>query len=320
MIYADYSEFIEPFGLDENWIDVSGSVQSGEEIANEIRERVKSELGITVSVGISFNKIFAKLGSDYKKPDAVTVISKDNFRDIVWPLPCGDLLMVGRATAAKLNSYGIKTIGELANTDEKFLKTVLGKNGQTLRDYANGLDISPVRRADEASDVKSVGNSTTTPRDLVDNDDVKIVFRVLCESVATRLREQGIKGKTVTISVRDVNLNSFTRQQKMKSHSDISSEIHTCAMTLFLNNYNWLYPIRSLGVSVSDFDIDFCEQYDFSHSVENREKQEKIETAVDSLRRRFGNYCIQRGSQLQKRDLSHFNPHDEHIIHPIGFY
>lgn len=320
MIYADYSEFIEPFGLDENWIDVSGSVQSGEEIANEIRERVKSELGITVSVGVSFNKIFAKLGSDYKKPDAVTVISKDNFRDIVWPLPCGGLLMVGRATAAKLNSYGIKTIGELANTDEKFLKTVLGKNGQTLRDYANGLDISPVRRADEASDVKSVGNSTTTPRDLVDNDDVKIVFRVLCESVATRLREQGIKGKTVTISVRDVNLNSFTRQQKMKSHSDISSEIHTCAMTLFLNNYNWLYPIRSLGVSVSDFDIDFCEQYDFSHSVENREKQEKIETAVDSLRRRFGNYCIQRGSQLQKRDLSHFNPHDEHIIHPIGFY
>ena len=320
MIYADYSEFIEPFGLDENWIDVSGSVQSGEEIANEIRERFKSELGITVSVGVSFNKIFAKLGSDYKKPDAVTVISKDNFRDIVWPLPCGDLLMVGRATAAKLNSYGIKTIGELANTDEKFLKTVLGKNGQTLRDYANGLDISPVRRADEASDVKSVGNSTTTPRDLVDNDDVKIVFRVLCESVATRLREQGIKGKTVTISVRDVNLNSFTRQQKMKSHSDISSEIHTCAMTLFLNNYNWLYPIRSLGVSVSDFDIDFCEQYDFSHSVENREKQEKIETAVDSLRRRFGNYCIQRGSQLQKRDLSHFNPHDEHIIHPIGFY
>ena len=320
MIYADYSEFIEPFGLDENWIDVSGSVQSGEEIANEIRERVKSELGITVSVGVSFNKIFAKLGSDYKKPDEVTVISKDNFKDIVWPLPCGDLLMVGRATAAKLNSYGIKTIGELANTDEKFLKTVLGKNGQTLRDYANGLDISPVRRADEASDVKSVGNSTTTPRDLVDNDDVKIVFRVLCESVATRLREQGIKGKTVTISVRDVNLNSFTRQQKMKAHSDISSEIHTCAMTLFLNNYNWLYPIRSLGVSVSDFDIDFCEQYDFSHSVENREKQEKIETAVDSLRRRFGNYCIQRGSQLQKRDLSHFNPHDEHIIHPIGFY
>ena len=145
MIYADYSEFIEPFGLDENWIDVSGSVQSGEEIANEIRKRVKSELGITVSVGVSFNKIFAKLGSDYKKPDAVTVISKDNFRDIVWPLPCGDLLMVGRATAAKLNSYGIKTIGELANTDEKFLKTVLGKNGQTLRDYANGLDISPVR-------------------------------------------------------------------------------------------------------------------------------------------------------------------------------
>lgn len=320
MIYADYSEFIEPFGLDENWIDVSGSQQNGEEIANEIRERVKSELGITVSVGVSFNKIFAKLGSDYKKPDAVTVISKDNFRDIVWPLPCGDLLMVGRATAAKLNSYGIKTIGELANTDEKFLKTVLGKNGQTLRDYANGLDTSPVRRADEVSDVKSVGNSTTTPRDLVDNDDVKIVFRVLCESVATRLREQGIKGKTVTISVRDVNLNSFTRQQKMKTHSDISSEIHTCAMTLFLNNYNWLYPIRSLGVSVSDFDVDFCEQYDFSYSVENREKQEKIETAVDSLRRRFGNYCIQRGSQLQKRDLSHFNPHDEHIIHPIGFY
>lgn len=320
MIYSDYSDYIEPFGLDENWLDVSGCSQSGEDIANEIRNRVKSELGITVSVGVSFNKIFAKLGSDYKKPDAVTVINKDNFKDIVWSLPCGDLLMVGRSTAAKLNSYGIKTIGELANADEDFLKAVLGKNGQTLKAYANGLDTSPVRRMDETSDVKSVGNSTTTPRDLVDNDDVKTVFRVLCESVATRLREQGLKGKTVAVSVRDVNLNSFTHQQKMKAHTDISSEILDGAMNLFLNSYNWLCPIRSLGVSVSDFDVDFCEQYDFSHSVENREKQEKIETAVDTLRRRFGNYCIQRGSQLKKKDLSHFNPHDEHIIHPIGFY
>lgn len=319
LIYADYSEYIEPFGLDENWIDVTGCEKSGAEIAEEIRTRVKNELGITVSIGVSFNKIFAKLGSDYKKPDAVTVISRENYKDIVWPLPCSDLLMVGRATTKKLNYYGIMTIGDLARADTVFLQRVFGKNGLMLNSFANGYDDSPVKHMDEVSDVKSVGNSTTTPRDLKNNDDIKTVFLVLCESVSRRLREQGLKGRTLTVSVRSTQLVTFTRQTKLKAHTDISSELLSAAMELFVLNYDWTYPVRSLGVSVSDFDFEY-EQFDMDGSVENREKQEKIETAVDALKKRFGNYCITRACQLKDRELSRFNPHDEHIIHPVGFF
>lgn len=318
-IYEDYSEFIEPFGLDECWLDVTGSEKSGEEIAHEIRKRVKSQLGITVSVGVSFNKVFAKLGSDYKKPDAVTVIDESNYKDIAWSLPCGDLLMVGRSAKKKLNAYGINTIGDLADTDVAVLKSLFGKNGEMLHSFANGTECSPVRHKDEISDVKSVGNSTTAPRDLVNEEDVKTVFRVLCESVSTRLREKGLKGRVVTIYVRDKELSSFSRQMKIPANTDISTEIFYYAMKLFCTNYFWNKPIRSLGVSISDFDVTY-EQFDFEKTVENREKQERLETAVDSLRRRFGNYCIGRACQLKDTELSKFNPHEEHIIHPVGFF
>lgn len=318
-IYEDYSEFIEPFGLDECWLDVTGSEKSGEEIAHEIRKRVKSQLGITVSVGVSFNKVFAKLGSDYKKPDAVTVIDESNYKDIAWSLPCGDLLMVGRSAQKKLNAYGIHTIGDLADTDVAVLKSLFGKNGEMLHSFANGTECSPVRHKDEISDVKSVGNSTTAPRDLVNEEDVKTIFRVLCESVSTRLREKGLKGRVVTIYVRDKELSSFSRQMKIPANTDISTEIFYYAMKLFCTNYFWNKPIRSLGVSVSDFDVAY-EQFDFEKTVENREKQERLETAVDSLRRRFGNYSIGRACQLKDTELSKFNPHEEHIIHPVGFF
>lgn len=318
-IYEDYSEFIEPFGLDECWLDVTGSEKSGEEIAHEIRKRVKSQLGITVSVGVSFNKVFAKLGSDYKKPDAVTVIDESNYKDIAWSLPCGDLLMVGRSAQKKLNAYGINTIGDLADTDVAVLKSLFGKNGEMLHSFANGTECSPVRHKDEISEVKSVGNSTTAPRDLVNEEDVKTIFRVLCESVSARLREKGLKGRVVTIYVRDKELSSFSRQMKIPANTDISTEIFYYAMKLFRTNYFWNKPIRSLGVSVSDFDVTY-EQFDFEKTVENREKQERLETAVDSLRRRFGNYCIGRACQLKDTELSKFNPHEEHIIHPVGFF
>lgn len=318
-IYEDYSEFIEPFGLDECWLDVTGSEKSGEEIAHEIRKRVKSQLGITVSVGVSFNKVFAKLGSDYKKPDAVTVIDESNYKDIAWSLPCGDLLMVGRSAQKKLNAYGINTIGDLADTDVAVLKSLFGKNGEMLHSFANGTECSPIRHKDEISEVKSVGNSTTAPRDLVNDEDVKTVFRVLCESVSARLREKRLKGRVVTIYVRDKELSSFSRQMKIPANTDISTEIFYYAMKLFRTNYFWNKPIRSLGVSVSDFDVTY-EQFDFEKTVENREKQERLETAVDSLRRRFGNYCIGRACQLKDTELSKFNPHEEHIIHPVGFF
>ncbi|MBQ9530618.1 MAG: DNA polymerase IV [Eubacterium sp.] len=319
MIYEDYSEYIEPFGLDESWLDVSGDMRCGKDIAEEIRLRVKEELGITVSIGVSFNKIFAKFGSDYKKPDAITVINKENYKDIIYPCPCEDLLFVGRSTKKKLNFYGIKTVGEIANSDIDFLKSVFGKNGETLWKFANGLDNSPVKHKDEVTPVKSVGNSTTTARDLVNINDIKTVLRVLCESVARRLREQNLKGKTISIWVRDSALHSFSRQKRMKAYTDISIEIFENAMELFLKNSTKNFKIRSLGVSVCDFDFE-CEQFDFEKSVEKRDKLEKIETTIDSLKRRFGNYCIVRACQLEDRELSGFNPHDEHIIHPIGYF
>ncbi|MBQ9517951.1 MAG: DNA polymerase IV [Eubacterium sp.] len=319
-VYEDYSEYIEPFGLDESWLDVTGNTQSAMEIAKEIRHRIKSELGITVSIGVSFNKIFAKLGSDYKKPDAITRIGSDNFRKIAWELPCSDLLFVGRSTTKTLHAYGIYTIGELANTDIKFLRSVFGKNGDTLHKFANGLDDMPVRHKDEIRDVKSVGNSTTTPRDLVNDSDVATVLRVLAESVAERLREQGFKGKTVTISVRDTKLVSFTRQTKLAAPTNLSTEIFDAGMALFKSNYHWGANIRSMGISVSDFDWEYCEQFDLAGTAERREKIEKIENTVDVLRRRFGHYCIQKACQMRTADLSDFNPHDEHIIHPIGYF
>ncbi|MBE6720058.1 MAG: DNA polymerase IV [Ruminococcaceae bacterium] len=319
-VYEDYSDYIEPFGLDESWLDVTGCMQSGMEIAEEIRRRIKFELGITVSIGVSFNKIFAKLGSDYKKPDAITRIGKDNYKDIAFPLPCSDLLFVGRSTTKKLHSYGIYTIGDLANTDVRFLRSVFGKNGDTLHRFSNGLDDMPVRHKDEIRDVKSVGNSTTTPCDLVTDEDVSTVMRVLAESVAERLREQGFKGRTVTISVRDTNLSSFTRQKKLAVPTNISTEILAAGMELFRTNYRWGANIRSLGISVSDFDFEYFEQYDLLGTALHREKMEKIEYTVDTLRRRFGHYCIQRACQLKSKKLADFNPHDEHIIHPIGYF
>lgn len=301
-IYKDYSEYIEPFGLDENWIDVTGSRQSGEEIANEIRRRVKFELGITVSVGVSWNKIFAKFGSDYKKPDAVTVINKENYKDIVWKSPCSDLLFVGRSTAKKLNSYGIYTVGDIANSDCSLLRTVFGKNGEMLYRNANGLNASPVARVDDEQAAKSIGNSATTPRDMVNNADVKAVMMMLCESVAQRLRRQGVKGKTVTIYVRDKDLKSFTRQGQLAACSNVSAEILDEAMALFVQNYDWVKPVRSVGVSVSDFGDDFL-QFDLSGNAKRHEKLEKVEHTVDGIRRRFGDSAVLRASLLCKDDL-----------------
>lgn len=319
-IYKDYSDYIEPFGLDENWIDVTGDKRGGENIALEIKERVKSELGITVSIGVSFNKTFAKFGSDYKKPDAVTVITKENYKDIVWKSPCSDLLLVGPATTRKLAGYGIYTIGDLAQSDIGFIKSILGKNGVVIHNFANGIDPSAVSHKDDERALRSIGNSTTTPRDMVTDDDVKSVITVLGESVARRMREQGVRGKTVTITVRDKNLYHFTRQCKLQNSTDVSIEIINAAMKIFRENYVWNNPIRSIGVAVSDFNADEGVQYDLSGTVEKREKLERLEKAVDNIRQRFGNYAVQRASLLKDEKLSRFNPHDDHNIHPLGYF
>ena len=318
-ILEDYTDLIEPFGLDESWIDVSGDwFKNGREIGFEIKERVRKEVGITVSVGVSYNKIFAKLGSDYRKPNAMTVITKKNFKKIVWPLKCSDMIMVGPATTRKLNQYGIYTLGDLANSNEAFLKNILGKNGILLRRYARGEDISPVRHKDIERDIKSIGNATTTIRDLKNVQDVKIIFTVLAESVASRMRNLGLKGTTLSIYVRDKNLGSFIRQCKLPAPTNVSGELIENAMQLFIANYDWKLPIRSLGITVTDFDFDFISQFDFSKTIEKREKLEKIDTAVELIKDRYGSYCIGRGTTLIDKELSHFSPYDDHNIHPVS--
>ena len=224
-IYGEYTDLQEPYGIDESWLDVTASSTikgDGEKIALEISNRMKSELGITVSIGVSFNKIFAKLGSDFKKPDGITTMHEDEFRTKAWQLPVSDLLYVGRSTNQKLARFGIKTIGDLAKTDEGLLESQLGKMGGILWAFANGLDDSPVKVENTHAPIKSIGNSTTTPRDLENDEDVKLVLYILAESVAARLRENGFKCRVVEISVRDNELMSFTRQHKINNATNIT--------------------------------------------------------------------------------------------------
>ena len=320
-IYSDYTDRIENFGLDEAWLDLTNSIDNdGYKTALEIKSRIKKELGITVSIGVSFNKIFAKFGSDYKKPDAVTCITRDNYRDIVWNSPAGDLLYVGRATKNKLNRIGIYTIGDIANTSPDILRKLLGKWGDLIYGFANGFDSSPVAHMDDNTEVKSIGNSTTTPRDMKTFDDVKVVMYVLCDSVCRRMREQGFMAKTVGISIRDNELNSFTRQCTLENYTCLTKDITQSAFSLFKRSYKMQRPLRSIGVSVTDFVHDnIPHQISFLQDEERLMQNEKLDKTLDVLKKRFGNYIVRPAVLLNDRGLSSFNPKDDHVIHPVGY-
>lgn len=321
-IYYKYTDMVESFGLDEAWLDVTGSTRlfgNGYKMAQKIRSRIKKELDITVSIGVSYNKIFAKLGSDYKKPDAVTLINKSNYKHMVWSLPAEDLLYVGSATKKKLNSLGIFTIGQIANTPVDILKKNLGKWGQMLHSFANGNDTSTVALYGETSPVKSIGNSTTSPRDLKDITDVKIIMGVLADSVARRMREQGLSCMLVSITVRDNSLCSFTRQKKLLSYTDITSEILSTALALFKESYSWKKPIRSLGLSVSELTCkDSGTQLSLFEDNKKRLRQESLDKTTDALKNRFGNFIINPAVMLKDTTLSGFNPKADHTIHPVA--
>lgn len=320
-IYLDYSNQVEPFGLDECWLDVTAQGVNGVQLAEEIRVRIQKELGITVSIGVSYNKIFAKLGSDYKKPNAVTEIHRGNFKEIVWPLPVGDLLYVGRATQRKLQSYCKHTIGDLALTPEKTLKGWFGKWGSVLYVFANGFDNTPVARYVDHEEVKSIGNSTTTPRDLVDNEDVKIILYVLADSVARRLREHGYKGRTVSVSVRDNQLDSFVRQHTMNHYTNSTAEIAQEGLELFLKHYHWQQSVRSLGISISDLVSDSTPlQLDLFGAGKEQLRMEQLDIAMDGLKKRFGTNAVRPAVLLQDPQLSGFDPKRDHTIHPVGFF
>lgn len=321
-IYSEYTDKVEPYGLDECWLDVSGSTMlfgSGEDIANEIRKRVKFELGVSVSVGVSFNKIFAKLGSDMKKPDATTVIESNRFKEIVWPLPVKELLYVGRATHAKLKRKGIFTIGDLVNSNPENLQFWLGKMGVVLWQFANGLDTSPVSNIGAKSLIKTVGNSTTAPRDLMTDEDIKITLMVLSESVSARLREYGFICRTVQIGIRDNALEWFERQGKLEIPNRTAKSIFELAFSLFKKHTNGK-PIRSLSVRACDLKpMDFV-QLSLLPDVAKLQKQEELEAAMDTLRNRFGHFSIQKGMMLCDSELSNLDPKNEHIIHPMSFF
>ncbi|MGN0332066.1 MAG: DNA polymerase IV [Lachnospiraceae bacterium] len=322
-IYSEYTDLREPFGIDESWLDVSASTSikgDGMKIAKEISKRIKHELGVTVSIGVSWNKIFAKLGSDYKKPDAITEFSRENYKNLAWNLPAGDLIYVGRSTNKKLQTLGIKTIGELANTEPAILESRLGKMGLVLHTFANGWDETPVCVEGYQAPIKSIGNSTTTPRDLVNDLDVKIILMALSESVASRLRENGFQCKVVEISIRDNELYHFSRQCKLKRPTNITDEIVQAAYRLFKDNYRWEHPIRSLGVRGCDLvSDDMPYQLDLFISEQKREKLEKMDQVVDEIRARFGYQSIQRAFVYQDKLLAQLNAR-EHTVHPQGYF
>ena len=322
-VYEDYTDQIEPYGIDECWLDVSGSVRllgSAESLAERIRERVRTELGVTVSVGVSYNKVFAKLGSDMKKPDATTVITRENFREKVWPLPVEELLFVGHSTSAKLHGIGIDTIGRLARLEPAFLRGFLGKWGEYLWYFANGHDAAPVERAGVEMPIKSVGNSMTTPRDIVTEEDARIVFQVLSESVAERLRAHGMRGRSVQIYVRDAGLLSIDRQLQLPSPSYLSTEFCAAAVHLLLENWTPGTPLRSLGVRVTSLTLPGLPlQLSFLQDEAARGRLENLEGTIDDLRRRFGHYSVQRALLLKDRGLN-ANPVEENIIYPCARY
>lgn len=323
-ILQDYSDQIEGFGLDESWIDVTGSTGlfgSPMKIASEISDRVKQELGITVSIGVSNNKVTAKLGSDYKKPDGITRIEPDNYQEIAYPLPVQDLLYVGPATQRKLNSYGIRTIGQLAETDPQVLQGWFGKVGYSLSAFARGLDASPVAKQDHTATIKSVGNSGTTPRDLVNDEDVWLMLLVMSESVAMRMRELGMKCTVVEVSVRDSNLMGFVRQRKVETPTNGALEIAKIAFELFKSNYRWCNPLRGVGVrGVGLVPEDCAIQLGFFSNQEKREQLERLDKAVDTVRQRYGYACVQRARIYTDKGLGKISPKEDHLVHPVGFF
>ena len=321
-IYERYTGRIEPFGIDECWLDVTPYAYSdgfGERIAHDIRRTVKRETGLTVSVGVSWNKIFAKLGSDYKKPDAVTVIERRNYQQIAWPLPVKDLLYVGRATRLKLEAAGINTIGDLANTPLPFLRSYLGKNGVTLHAFAAGQDLSPVKSVDHPCGIKGIGNSMTTKYDLKTDTEVRQAFLLLSEMVARRARKKMLQGRTVAIFLRAYDLSHMTRQTVLPHATFISDEIARHAMMLYKSNWDArVRPIRAVGVRIQNLTpIDRNVQLCFFDM--RRLHMQSLEFTKDDLQDRFGTGAVIRASLLNTAVGSR-HPKEMHDVHPLSYF
>ena len=306
-IYLRFTDMVEPFSIDESWLDVTGSLKlfgTGKEIGDRIRELVREELGLTLSVGVSYNKVFAKMGSDYKKPDATTVISRENYRNILWPLPVGELFFVGQATSEKLNQMGITTIGQLAQSQPQVLTAVFGKHGQQMYEYANGLENSPVLRYDEQEDIKSVGNGITFRRNLEGEKDIAVAVTALADKVASRLRAGHVKCAGVKVDIKDPMFHTISRQKQLDQPTNTAVEIRDHVMDLIRKSWKLNDPIRLLTVTGINLrpENEAVQLSLFDTVDQRREKNEKMERTMDSIRRKFGGGAITYGG-LMRNDI-----------------
>ena len=333
MIYYDYTDRVEPFGLDECWLDITGSVGSfggdARLVAQEISERVKAELGITVSVGVSWNKIFAKLGSDIDPGDGVVAITRANYQGLVWPLAAKELIYVGPATARRLASSSVHTIGDLAQASDVLLARRLGKMGGILKGFARGEDATPVRQMDpESADVwrqvKSIGNGLTAPHDIECVSDAKALVYLLSESVAQRLRECRLRAQIVCIGVREAKtLTGYTRQRRLDTASCATREIARAAFALLEENepLDASHPLRALHVRATGLvPVDLPWQPGLFGDEQGRMVAERLDFCIDELRRRFGNACVRRLGELADPSLAGLDIKADNVIHPVGYF
>ena len=300
-MYTEYTDQVESFGIDECWLDMTDYCRDKDPVmvADEIRSRVRNEFSLTCSVGVSFNKVFAKLGSDYKKPDATTYISEENYKDIVWPLPVSDLLFAGKKSTSKLSEINVRTIGDLANADKEYLSDYLGKAGFMLWQYANGMDDSPVARADYERELKSINNSTTTPEDMTNPEQVYGTLHGLCSGTAARLRRRGLEAGGIALYVRDRDLNKYEHQRGLLIPTDSGKDLFEAAKVLFDESYDWHAPIRSIGIKCSKLTkAGSGSQISLFEVQEETERGKKINDAIDKINSRYGSGTIKSLAEL----------------------
>ena len=304
-IYEGYTDLVERFSIDESFLDVTGSRHlfgAGRQIADELRRRVREEIGVTISVGVSFNKTFAKMGSDYKKPDATTVISRDNYRELLWPLPIGELLFVGKSVAAVLRDHGILTIGDLAEAAPRSLSAFLGKMGLHLQRSARGEDLSPVLPTGYEEQPKSISHNVTFDHDLVDPSEIMAGLTLISDHVGTRLRRKKLFASVVQIQIKDTSLKVTNRQKKLDEYTCSTRLIRDTAVNLLRENWPVGKPIRMLSVGVTGLSLDGAEQLSMFTDTAAADRARRLDDAVDSIRSKFGKEAVRFGRNLNRNE------------------
>ena len=300
-IYEGYTDLVERFSIDESFLDVTGSRHlfgSGKEIADELRRRIREEIGVTITVGVSFNKTFAKMGSDYKKPDATTVISRENYKELLWSLPIGELLFVGKSGASVLKDHGILTIGDLAQADPASISSFFGKTGVHLQQAARGEDLSPVLPTGYEEQPKSISHNVTFDHDLTDPAEILAGITLISDQVGTRLRRKKLFASVVQIQIKDTNLKVINRQKQLAQYTCSTRLIRDTAVRLLRENWPEGMPIRMLSVGVTGLSLDGSQQLDLFMDTAKAEKAQRLDEAVDSIRAKYGKQSITFGRTM----------------------